>query len=72
MTDFDASQDPLKSPAASRQSYKVHELAKELDTSKEQIRKWIREGNIQPMSDKEHAEHYTDTIEQFRTLQQNS
>ena len=71
MTGFDANQDPLESPAASRESYKVHELARELDMSEEQVRKWIREGNIQPMSDEEHAEYHADTIEQLCTLQGN-
>ncbi len=70
MTDH-MSNDPLESPAASRQSYKIHELAKELDTSEEQVRKWIREGNIEAMSDEEHAEYHADTIEQLRAFQNN-
>lgn len=71
MTDFDANQDPLESPSASRQSYRIHELAKELDTSEEQVKTWIREGNIEAMSDEEHAEYHADTIEQLRALQGN-
>ena len=65
------SRDPLESPAASRQSYKIPELAKELDTSEEQVRTWIREGNIEAMSDEEHAEYHADTIAQLHALQNN-
>ena len=32
-----------------------HELAEELDTSVEQVETWIREADIKPMSDEEHA-----------------
>ncbi len=63
------SSDPLESPAASRQSYKIPELAKELDATEEQVKKWIREGNIEAMSDEEHAEYHADTIEQLRAMQ---
>ena len=63
------SRDPLESPSASRQFYKISELAKELDTSEEQVKTWIREGNIEAMSNEEHAEYHADTIEQLRTFQ---
>ena len=69
MTDIEAGVDPLESPAASRQSYKLEELAKELGTSPEQVAVWIREGNIKPMSDEEHAEYHADTLERLRGLQ---
>ena len=69
VTDFDTKSDPLESPAASRQSYKIHELAKELGTSEEQVRVWLRESSIEAMSDEEHAEYHADTTKQLRTLQ---
>ena len=66
---FKTSVDPLESPTASRESYKLEELAKELDTSPEQVEVWIREGNIKPMSDEEHAKYHANTLEQLRGLQ---
>ena len=72
MTDFNNNfnrVDPLESPAESRQSYKLHELAEELDTSVEQVETWIREADIQPMSDEEHASYHADTINRLRGLQ---
>ena len=60
--------DPLESPAESRQGYRLHELAEELDTSVEQVERWIREADIQPMSDEEHASYHADTIERLRGL----
>ena len=69
MIDIEAGVDPLESPAASRQSYKLEELAKELDTSPEQVAVWIREGNIKPMSDEEHAKYHANTLERLRGLQ---
>ena len=63
------SDDPLESPSASRQAYKIPELAKELDTSEEQVRTWIREGNIRAVSDEEHAEYHADTTQQLRAMQ---
>ena len=67
--------DPLESPAESRQGYRIHELAEELDTSVEQVERWIREADIQPTSsslvvqptsDEEHASYHADTVERLR------
>ncbi len=68
MTDFN-NLDPLGGPAESRQSYQIHELAKELDTSVEQVERWIREADIKPMSDEEHANYHASTTERLRGLQ---
>ena len=63
------SDDPLESPSASRQPYKTSELAKELGSSEEQVKTWIRKGDIRAISNKDHAEYHADTIEQLRALQ---
>ncbi len=60
--------DPLESPAESRQSYRFHELAEELNTSVEQVETWIREADIKPMSDEEHASYHARAINRLRGL----